>query len=334
VSDKTTTVSGIGFPGLLTLIFITLKLCGVIDWSWWWALSPLLIFWGARPPDYPRGTLHRIRDFVEGVTVSDNRYFGSKNQLYQKLINLIPRHSVYIEAFAGKAAVGRNLLPCASRVFIERDPVQCRWLEQHLAPPHQVLCGDAVEMLRSSAYLHSPHHFVFLDPPYPIRDRRAAQARYRYEMTDEDHHSLLYLLTAWSHPARIMVCGFPWGCYNEELTEACGWHRHTFKVVLRGGRMGSECVWTNYADPYPLHDYRYWGDDKRVRLDTRRLISRTVAKLRRLDPHRRQAVIDAIARDVLPSTAGIPAIAAAQHRGKAALPSAAASGPFLAGFIP
>lgn len=34
---------GIGFPGLLTLIFITLKLTHVIDWSWWWVLSPLLI---------------------------------------------------------------------------------------------------------------------------------------------------------------------------------------------------------------------------------------------------------------------------------------------------
>lgn len=35
----------VGFLGLLTLIFITLKLCSVIDWSWWVVLSPLLIFW-------------------------------------------------------------------------------------------------------------------------------------------------------------------------------------------------------------------------------------------------------------------------------------------------
>ena len=34
---------GIGFGGLLTLIFITLKLTGVITWSWWWVLSPLWI---------------------------------------------------------------------------------------------------------------------------------------------------------------------------------------------------------------------------------------------------------------------------------------------------
>lgn len=31
---------GVGFFGLLTIVFITLKLCKVIDWSWWWILSP------------------------------------------------------------------------------------------------------------------------------------------------------------------------------------------------------------------------------------------------------------------------------------------------------
>lgn len=35
--------SGIGFFGLLTLIFITLKLTGYIDWSWWLVLMPLFI---------------------------------------------------------------------------------------------------------------------------------------------------------------------------------------------------------------------------------------------------------------------------------------------------
>lgn len=32
--------SGVGFCGLLTLIFITLKLLNVIHWSWIWVLAP------------------------------------------------------------------------------------------------------------------------------------------------------------------------------------------------------------------------------------------------------------------------------------------------------
>lgn len=33
----------IGFTGLLALVFIVLKLCGVITWSWLWVLSPIWI---------------------------------------------------------------------------------------------------------------------------------------------------------------------------------------------------------------------------------------------------------------------------------------------------
>lgn len=34
---------GIGFTGLLTIVFIVLKLLGVITWSWVWVLSPIWI---------------------------------------------------------------------------------------------------------------------------------------------------------------------------------------------------------------------------------------------------------------------------------------------------
>ena len=34
---------GIGFVGLLTIVFITLKLLGKITWSWVWVLSPIWI---------------------------------------------------------------------------------------------------------------------------------------------------------------------------------------------------------------------------------------------------------------------------------------------------
>lgn len=37
------TSGGIGFTGLLTIVFIVLKLTKVINWSWLWVLSPLWI---------------------------------------------------------------------------------------------------------------------------------------------------------------------------------------------------------------------------------------------------------------------------------------------------
>ena len=40
-SDKTN--KGITFLELLTIVFIALKLIGLIEWSWWWVLSPVWI---------------------------------------------------------------------------------------------------------------------------------------------------------------------------------------------------------------------------------------------------------------------------------------------------
>ena len=37
------TSSGLGFFSLLTIVFIVLKLCDVIAWSWVWVLAPIWI---------------------------------------------------------------------------------------------------------------------------------------------------------------------------------------------------------------------------------------------------------------------------------------------------
>jgi hypothetical protein len=43
MSTSSSSSSGIGILGLLGVVFITLKLTGVIAWSWWWVTAP---FWG------------------------------------------------------------------------------------------------------------------------------------------------------------------------------------------------------------------------------------------------------------------------------------------------
>lgn len=42
-SNSSSSSSGIGFFGLLGVVFIVLKLTHVINWSWWWVTLPL---WG------------------------------------------------------------------------------------------------------------------------------------------------------------------------------------------------------------------------------------------------------------------------------------------------
>ena len=44
MSDNNSESSGgIGCAGILFIVFLVLKLCGVIDWPWWWVTAPL---WG------------------------------------------------------------------------------------------------------------------------------------------------------------------------------------------------------------------------------------------------------------------------------------------------
>ena len=40
---KDSSSKGLGLRDVLAVVFIVLKLIGVIDWNWWWVLSPVWI---------------------------------------------------------------------------------------------------------------------------------------------------------------------------------------------------------------------------------------------------------------------------------------------------
>lgn len=216
------------------------------------------------------------------------RYYGGKNHVFQSIINLIPRHLRFIEAFAGSAAVSRHLARSPEAVAIELDRAQAQKLRLEL-PGHRVLCCDAIAYIERYAEAWGPETVVFVDPPYPIADRRDARARYRCELDDAQHERLIAVLRRLR--ARVIVCGQPWGLYARAFAD---WQTHELAVVLRSGRPGVERLWTNYADPYPLHDYRYFGDDKQRRQDLRRRIGRQLDIFGAMNPHHRAAVLRAL----------------------------------------
>jgi hypothetical protein len=43
MSNTSSSSGGIGFLGLLTILFIGLKLTGHVDWAWTWVLAPIWI---------------------------------------------------------------------------------------------------------------------------------------------------------------------------------------------------------------------------------------------------------------------------------------------------
>jgi hypothetical protein len=48
MSETKIACGGIGFWSILFIVFLVLKLCNVITWSWWWVCAPIwipIIFW-------------------------------------------------------------------------------------------------------------------------------------------------------------------------------------------------------------------------------------------------------------------------------------------------
>ena len=43
MNNRNQASGGLGIGGVLLIIFVVLKLCGLITWSWLWVLSPLWI---------------------------------------------------------------------------------------------------------------------------------------------------------------------------------------------------------------------------------------------------------------------------------------------------
>lgn len=42
-SKSSSSSGGLGCGGVVQVVFIVLKLLGLINWSWWWVMSPTLV---------------------------------------------------------------------------------------------------------------------------------------------------------------------------------------------------------------------------------------------------------------------------------------------------
>jgi DNA adenine methylase len=220
--------------------------------------------------------------------------------VYQRLINEIPPHDVYIAAFAGRDAIARWKKPAEQTILIDADPQPLDWWAKY-SPEFELHNCDAIEWLRYRFGLtrypsgqaaessdQRSRTFVFIDPPYPMGTRTSGPM-YRHEMTDADHARLLEV--AKRLPCMAMICSYPSQAYADALR---GWRSFKYTSVARSGEKRTEIAWCNYAPPTVLHDARFVGANKREREKVRRRIRRLSSTLAALPTHVRQAVIDAV----------------------------------------
>ncbi len=220
--------------------------------------------------------------------------------VFQQIINQIPPHAVYIEAFLGQGAVLRNKRVAERTIGVELDAqvIAEHWRGDEV-PNLEIICGDALALLRS--YSWRGDEFVYLDPPYLMATRSTPRPIYRHEFaTIEEHRELLSLLR--SLPCPIAISGYRSWLYELELA---GWRVISYQTVKRSGALGVEHLWMNYRAPLELHDYRFLGGDFRARERIGRMCERWKARLWRM-PDLERLLVSAAIEEVRSEIAGQP----------------------------
>jgi len=219
-------------------------------------------------------------------------YAGGKagSGVYQQIINQIPPHEVYIEPFLGGGAVLLNKRPAAASIAIDCDgDVVVGWAS-YIARAHgvTVICGDAISFLQS--YDWKGGEFVYCDPPYLFDVRSSKRRIYTHEFGDVgQHEQLLEVLK--SLPCMVAVSGYWSSLYESVLT---GWRSISFNAKTRAG-VAREWLWMNYPEPVELHDYSYLGQNFREREKITRQKRRWRARLLKMSPLQRYALLSSIA---------------------------------------
>ena len=265
-------------------------------------------------------------------------YPGGKSGagVYQRLINEIPPHSIYVAGFAGHDAIARYKRPAARNILIDLDPEPLDWWAKYLRSQDGESVDDAgwelhncsgVEWLRYQFGLTQVLGVESGDPAATSnRSTSAAELLGAPDPATVDRASRYRDWFVFLDPPYVMSSRSGGPMYRHEMTDAehaellrvvrmlpckvmlCGywseiyakalhdWRVVEYTSVARSGEKRTEYAWCNYRTPSELHDTRFVGGDKREREKIRRRIKRLSSNLGQLAPHERQAVIDAVRR--------------------------------------
>lgn len=236
-------------------------------------------------------------------------YPGGKGSAgaYQRIINHMPPHRVYIEACLGSGAVLRKKRAAEVNIGIDRsaDAIKlCRRLGGARADKARYLEGDALKLLPSLKstgcdrhYIEQPDTLIYVDPPYMKHTRKGGDL-YDFEMTDADHAMLLSILT--EARSMVMISGYRSDLYDVALQ---GFTRIDYLTNTRRG-MVPECLWMNFPLPAQLHDYSHLGENFRERERIKRKAGRWANKIKQLDRLEQLAIMDALLAETNPRSQG------------------------------
>jgi len=213
------------------------------------------------------------------------RYPGGKNGagVYQTIINLFPRHAVYIEPFVGGGAIFERKRPASASILIDINPQVAQYWKEKAPTSTTVIQCDATSFLRH--YPFTGHELVYCDPPYQL-STCSKKKIYDYEFTDRQHQALVKVLLTIKAP--VILSGYKNKLYDEALVN---WTRIDFKNHTRGG-VRIDSLYLNYTPPTIPADLTYLGATFRDRERIKRKKMRWRNRLLNTAPDERAAIME------------------------------------------
>ena len=213
-------------------------------------------------------------------------YPGGKGLSFQRFINLMPPHDVYIETHLGGGSIIRKKRPAKRNIAIELNPDVIKKWNDTEPVNFELIHDDALMYL--SQYPFKGNELLYCDPPYLRATRRSQKKIYKYDYTVEQHIEFLDFIK--SLPCLVMISGYHSDLYERALSD---WSVHTFQTTIRK-KVATEWIWMNYKPPIELHDYRYLGNDYRERYRLKEKVKRWTTRLGAMPVLEQQALMHAM----------------------------------------
>lgn len=220
------------------------------------------------------------------------RYQGGKggDGVYQKIIDLMPLHKIYIETHFGGGNIFYRKKAADRNIVIDIDPAVTSKIA--VVPGVTVINGDSGHFLKQFNFSDTVPDdvLIYCDPPYML-ETRTKKKIYNFEYTDAQHVDLLTTILAIGYAGvNVMISGYRSPLYDAMLDR---WNRKDFNAMTRGG-VRVESVWFNFDDAGSKHEYTYLGVNFRERERIKRQQKRIVNKINRLPVFERLAMLQAI----------------------------------------
>lgn len=224
------------------------------------------------------------------------QYLGRKggSGVTEWIINKMPKHDIYIECFMGTGVLSSKKTMADQNIGIELDADLCSALTMRYQD-FKIINDDVLKVLSDIlksyvSIMDRKKILVYLDPPYlPEVRTNYNGSQYKYEMTIEEHKTLLTILQSFSQYENIffLISGYKSDLYMSMLE---GWKYDEFQTMSRGGKR-IESLWYNFnPNEYFKHTYDYVGSNFKDRQRIKRKVQRWKNKFSNL-PKDEQFVI-------------------------------------------